>query len=254
MDLVIGGKYKIVKKIGNGSFGEIHLAVDPITQEEFAVKLEPAKSKLPQLLYEVKLYKVLTGGTGIPNVHWYGVTDNYNCMVLDLLGQDLEELFQFCKRKLSLRTVCMIAEQALHRIEYIHSRSFLHRDIKPENFLIGRGKKEDVIHLIDFGLGKMYRNIKTGEHIPMSEGKSLTGTARYASVNAHLGYEQGRRDDLLAIGYVLIYFLKGTLPWVGIQAKSKKEKYDLIRDKKLETTIEDLCGDQPEAFAKYFKY
>jgi serine/threonine protein kinase len=148
----------------------------------------------------------------------------------------------------------MIAEQALHRIEYIHSRSFLHRDIKPENFLIGRGKKEDVIHLIDFGLGKMYRNIKTGEHIPMSEGKSLTGTARYASVNVHLGYEQGRRDDLLAIGYVLIYFLKGTLPWVGIQAKSKKEKYDLIRDKKLETTIEDLCGDQPEAFTKYFKY
>lgn len=95
MDLLIGGKYKVTKKIGGGSFGEIYLAVDPVTDQEFAVKLEPAKCKLPQLLYEVKLYKVLTGGTGIPSIHWYGLTDNYNCMVLDLLDQDLEQLFQF---------------------------------------------------------------------------------------------------------------------------------------------------------------
>ena len=122
----------------------------------------------------------------------------------------------------------MLAEQFLKRIEYIHSRSFIHRDIKPENFLIGLGKKKHTVHLIDFGLGKMYRNIKTGKHIEKNEGRSLTGTARYASINTHLGYEQSRRDDLWAIGYVLIYFLQGTLPWVGIQARTKKEKYELI--------------------------
>mmetsp|Transcript_3796 Transcript_3796/g.4631 ORF Transcript_3796/g.4631 Transcript_3796/m.4631 type:complete len:205 (+) Transcript_3796:257-871(+) len=148
----------------------------------------------------------------------------------------------------------MIAEQVLHRIEYIHSRSFIHRDIKPENFLVGTGELSGTIHLIDYGLGKMYRNIKTGEHIPPAEGKSLTGTARYASINAHLGLEQSRRDDLLAFGYVMVYLLKGTLPWVGLQAKTKKDKYDLIRDKKLDTTVEMLCAECPEAFARYFKY
>lgn len=95
MDLLIGGKYKVTKKLGGGSFGEIFLAVDSSTDEQFAVKLEHTKTKMPQLLYEVKLYKVLTGGTGIPKVHWYGVTDKYNCMVLDLLGQDIEDLFSF---------------------------------------------------------------------------------------------------------------------------------------------------------------
>lgn len=148
----------------------------------------------------------------------------------------------------------MVAEQALHRIEYLHSRSFIHRDIKPENFLIGTSKKSHIIHLIDFGLGKMYRNIKTGEHIPMSEGRSLTGTARYASINTHMGYEQSRRDDLLSIGYVLIYMLKGTLPWVGISAKTKKDKYDLIKEKKMETSAEELCGEENPAFIKYFNY
>jgi serine/threonine protein kinase len=175
-------------------------------------------------------------------------------MVLDLLGKDLEELFDFCKNKFSLQTVCMIAEQVLHRIEYIHSRSFIHRDIKPENFLIGTGSKAGTVHLIDFGLSKMYRNIKTGEHIPMKEGKSLTGTARYASINTHLGYEQSRRDDLLSIGYCLVYFLKGNLPWTGIKAKTKKEKYDLIQEKKEEVSLEDLCEGAPSGFLKYFEY
>lgn len=221
MEELIDGKYKIGKKIGGGSFGEIHLVTDTETNQEYAVKLEQAKAKLPQLLYEVKLYKVLTGGTGIPTIYWYGIAGNYNCMVLDLLGKDLEGLLEYCKFKFEIRTVCMLAEQILHRIEYIHSRSFIHRDIKPENFLVGTGAKSGIIHLIDFGLAKMYRDIKTGKHIEMKEGKTLTGTARYASINTHLGYEQSRRDDLWSIGYVLIYFLTGSLPWVGIKAKDK---------------------------------
>ena len=254
MEELIGDRYKIIKKIGSGSFGEIFLVCDTTTNEEYAAKFEEAKTKLPQLLYEVKLYKVLSGGTGIPNIHWYGVYGKYNCMVLDLLGQDLEDLFTFCKMKFSLQTVWMLGEQILHRIEYIHSRSFIHRDIKPENFLLGLGKKQNMVHLIDFGLGKMYRNIKTGEHIPKAEGRSLTGTARYASINTHLGHEQSRRDDLWSIGYVLLYFLKGTLPWVGVQGKTKKDKYDKIMDLKMDISVEDLCKGIPKQFTKYFKY
>lgn len=158
------------------------------------------RTKHPQLLYETKLYRILQGGgkffqkfkaliVGIPNVHWFGVEGDYNVMVIDLLGPSLEDLFNYCKRKFSLKTVLMLADQMLQRIEFVHSRHFLHRDIKPDNFLIGIGKKQHYVYLIDFGLAKRYRDPKTGEHIPYRDGKNLTGTARYASVNTHLGIE-----------------------------------------------------------------
>lgn len=131
------------------------------------------------------------------------------------------------------------------RIEYVHTKNIIHRDIKPENFLIGLKKKEYIIYLIDYGLSKRYRDPKTGEHINYIDGKSLTGTARYASLYTHLGIEQSRRDDLESIGYLLIYFLKGELPWQGLKARTNKERYTKIMEKKIEFIPEILCKDLP---------
>lgn len=140
------------------------------------------------------------------------------------------------------------------RIEYLQNNNFIHRDMKPDNFLMGVGTKKTVVYLIDFGLSKRYRDPKTGEHIPYKDNKSLTGTARYASVNTHLGIEQARRDDLEAIGYILLYFLKGSLPWQGLAGRNKNEKYDKIKEKKVQTTIEQVTYGVPEEFARYLQY
>ncbi|XP_052178750.1 uncharacterized protein LOC127792317 isoform X3 [Diospyros lotus] len=254
MDHVIGGKFKLGRKVGSGSFGEFYMGVNIQNGEEVGVKLEPAKTKHPQLYYESKIYMLLQGGTGIPHLKWFGLESEYNAMVIDLLGPSLEDLFNYCNRKLSLKTVLMLADQLINRVEYMHSKGFLHRDVKPDNFLMGLGRKANQVYIIDYGLAKKYRDLQTHKHIPYRENKSLTGTARYASVNTHLGVEQSRRDDLESIGYVLMYFLRGSLPWQGLRGGTKKQKYDKISEKKMLTPIEILCKGYPSEFVSYLHY
>jgi serine/threonine protein kinase len=148
----------------------------------------------------------------------------------------------------------MLADQLLSRLEYVHTKSFIHRDVKPDNFLIGLGKRQSVIHVIDFGLAKKYRDPRSHQHIPYRENKNLTGTARYASINTHIGIEQSRRDDLESLGYVLMYFIRGSLPWQGLKANTKKQKYERIMDRKMSTSTEQLCKGYATEFRSYFEY
>ncbi|KAK2438649.1 casein kinase protein [Trifolium repens] len=175
-------------------------------------------------------------------------------MAIELVGRSLEDMLNFCNRKLTLKTVLMLVDQLINTVEYIHSRGFLHRNIKPDNLLMGLGHKANQVYLIDYGLANFFGDLHTHSHIPYRENKNLTGTPPYASVNTHLGIEQSRRDDLESLGYVLMYFLRGSLPWQGLKGDTKKQKYDKIAEKKMKTSIEVLCGSYPSEFASYFHY
>ncbi|XP_069363085.1 casein kinase I-like isoform X2 [Maniola hyperantus] len=252
-NIYLNETYKLVRKIGGGSFGDIYLAVTHNLQE-VAVKVESIKARHPQLLYESRVYKMLQGGIGIPHIRWYGYEKDHNILVMDLLGPSLEDLFNFCSRQFTIKTVLMLADQMMGRVEFIHCKCFIHRDIKPDNFLMGIGRHCNKLYMIDFGLAKKFRDIRTRAHISYREDKNLTGTARYASINAHLGIEQSRRDDMESLGYVLMYFNRGSLPWQGLKAITKKQKYERISEKKMSTPVEVLCKGFPAEFAMYLNY
>ncbi|CAF0914424.1 unnamed protein product [Didymodactylos carnosus] len=254
MELRVGHKYRLGRKIGSGSFGDIYLGTNIASGEEVAIKLECIRTKHPQLHIESKIYRMMQGGVGIPVIKWCGAEGDYNVLVMDLLGPSLEDLFNFCSRKFSLKTVLLLADQMVSRIDFIHSKNFIHRDIKPDNFLMGLGRKGNLVYIIDFGLAKKYRDARTHQHIPYRENKNLTGTARYASINTHLGIEQSRRDDMESLGYVLMYFNRGSLPWQGLKAATKRQKYERISEKKMSTPIEELCRGFPAEFTTYLSY
>ena len=224
--------------IGEGAFGRVNICHIDGSHTLYARKQCLKSNNTSQIEYEAKVYRCLEGGMGICKAVLKWDANNAPTLIMDLLGPNLEEMFEYCYRRFSVKTVLMLGIELLTRLEFIHHRNFIHRDIKPENFALGIGKRANVIYVLDFGLAKRYRDPKTKKHIPFvcvtvlirsyCENKSLTGTPRYASINNHMGREQSRRDDLESLGYVLIYFLKGRLPWQGMTAKRKEERYEKI--------------------------
>ena len=250
--------FKLTRKIGSGAFGEIYHAFNTTSQEQFAIKLEHLDIRRPQLYYEARILSFLQKQQdplliGFPRFYYYTSTQEFNLMVIELLGPSLEDMFSLCNKRFSLKTVLLLSDQMLTRLENLHKYGFLHRDVKPENFLLGFGKNNEIVYLIDFGLSKKYLT-KEALHIPFKEGKKLTGTARYASLFTHLGYEQSRRDDIESLGYMMVYFLKGNLPWQNIKGKDKDEKYLRIKEKKSSITVEELCEGLPEEVEEFLKY
>ncbi|EKM55451.1 uncharacterized protein PHACADRAFT_256083 [Phanerochaete carnosa HHB-10118-sp] len=253
---IVGTHYRVGKKIGEGSFGVIFEGTNLLNSQTVAIKFEPRKAEAPQLRDECRSYRILAGCPGIPQIYHFGQEGLHNILVIDLLGPSLEDLFDMCGRKFSIKTVCMAARQMITRVQTIHDKNLIYRDIKPDNFLIGRPgtKNANVIHVVDFGMAKQYRDPKTKQHIPYRERKSLSGTARYMSINTHLGREQSRRDDLESLGHVFMYFLRGSLPWQGLKAATNKQKYEKIGEKKQTTPIKELCEGFPEEFGIYLNY
>ena len=255
-ELLIHNRYKIIRKIGGGSFGDIYEGLDTRTRASVAIKLEKVMNKNPMLKYEANIYKILnkTPSPGIPNMLYSGTEGEFEVMVIDLCGPCIDDLLGYCQGRLSVSTTCMLADQMIHRLEFLHSKSFIHRDLKPENFVMGLKGRSHHCFMIDYGLSKRYCDPKTGRHIPHTAGKPLVGTTRYASVNTHLGIEQSRRDDMEGLGMVLVYMAMSKLPWQGTQAGNRAEKERKIMEKKIATKPAVLCAGLPPCFEQFISY
>ena len=240
-------KYMPVKKIGSGSFASVYKAESG--DECFAMKFERRSNEYEYLEDEAIIMRYLKCPQ-IPVVKCFGKNMEYNIMVMELLGDSLEFNFTI-KKKFSVKTVAMIGYQILSILEFIHDKHIIHRDIKPANLVMGLKEKNAILYLLDFGLAKKFRSSKTLMQYPYIRKKKMTGTARYASIHAMEEMEQSRRDDLESTAYVLLYFLRGSLPWQGLKIKSKENRYKKIMVKKKEIKSEELCETFPEEF-KYF--
>ena len=251
---LIFSKYLIRKKIGKGSFGVVYQGLNTSTNEKIAIKVEKREKNQQGTLENEAMRLVYLHGEGIPKVYCYGNNQSHNLLVEELLGKSLEDIFNSYGKPFSLKTVCVLGIEMIKRIQFIHQKFYIHRDIKPDNFMTGRGENEKNIYIIDFGLAKKYYSVSKAQHIKFCTGKHLIGTARYCARNAHRGYEQGRRDDIESIGYVLMYFLLGVLPWQGLKIKKNEDQFEKIAEKKYNTPFEELTDGQPEEFLMYFKY
>jgi serine/threonine protein kinase len=245
---LINKKYKVIKQIGAGAFGTIFKGINIRTNEMVAIKIELISDELKILKYESNIYKILDKLDCIPKIKWYGKDDLYYYMVIELLGNSLENLLQISE-KIKLKTILQIGINILNILMKIHERGFIHRDIKPENFLLTINKPTK-IYIIDFGISKPY--LINNKHIEFKLTHQFIGTQNFASINTHDFYEQSRRDDLESLAYILIYFYFGKLEWSdqSITFLDKEEENNYFKNKK-----KDLVKNEaiPKILMDYYR-
>ena len=263
--------------IGSGSFGQVLYGKHKITSLEVAVKVISSDSSQDNIKKEISYTRQLQNKQGFPTIYYTCVYDKKNIIVESLLGPSLDKLFKYCGRKFPLKTVCIIGKEMVKRLETMHEKGILHRDLKPNNLTWGNFNSSyndltninstnsinniynkldiDTIFLIDFGLSCSFlEGGNSSKHYKIKTNLSFVGTLRYASLNSHKGIRQSRRDDLESMIYILIYFLKGKLPWQDIKAKQKEERHKMISEIKSKVTIESLCENLPSEFAELLTY
>ncbi|KAI0209215.1 Casein kinase 1-like protein 5 [Lamellibrachia satsuma] len=257
-DFIIGRsiKTRVLEEINRGAFGRIHRGVLLETNEEVVVKLETLKHHRRDevLLAEGNIFRNLEGGPGIPKIYWFGVYEpHYNGLVMEYLGPSLQDLFAYCHRKFSLKTILMLFDQIINIFQHVHDRGYVYRDVKPDNFLIGRGSNSHQVYIVDFGLAKKLQTLAL-RHTPTRSVSPLhgtVGTPRYASIRAHVRTDIGPTDDLEAFAYVCVYFFKGSLPWQGLSIEGREEKRLQIKQMKLDMSA---CDGMPKEFSTYLQY
>ncbi|KAI8090233.1 kinase-like domain-containing protein [Gilbertella persicaria] len=289
-DVIIGDQWVVLGRIGEGSFGEVFEAEDIDTTRKYAIKREPLKMRHPQLKHESIIYDVLAGGPGIPQCHWHGQHEGFDCIVIDLLGPNLNQLREVV-HKFPIDVVIDFGCQMVSILEHIHKRGLVYRDIKPDNFLFSYhchlpeadmieipddhgmphikyvnlsceevfkrwNEPHPKLYIVDFGLTTWWKDPHTDKPYPEVKKniKNKTGTARYASLNVHRGKSHARRDDIEGMGYLLLDLIFGTLPWTGIQARNSRAGWDRMRQIKQDTFMSDLCAGLPQGFLEFIEY
>jgi serine/threonine protein kinase len=248
-DNIINKKYKLLEKIGNGSFGSIYKAENIRTKELVAIKVENIESETKLLKNESIIYQYLSNIQGIPSIKWYGKDSTNYYMVINLLG-DSFEIIKKKKNFFSLKLTLEIGIKLVQLLKTIHERGLIHRDIKPDNFLLGPNNDNKQIYLIDFGFCKSY--IHENKHIEMKKTSSLIGSKTYASINAHNFIELSRRDDLESLGYLLLYFYLGTLKWKDISDLNNSQDVNKVIKKMKTDILEDVSI--PNILLDYLRY
>jgi len=243
---------RIIGKLGEGSHGTVYIGNDTQTGRKVAVKI--LSSATTDIQSEHKFLQKIKGKGNFPKGVLLESTETMigsEALVLQYLGPNLHQLFNLCNYDFPIATVKHLMSEMIMRLEELHSCGIIHRDIKPDNFCLG--KDLQMIYLIDFGLCEEIF-CSNGRHKKYDQNEGFVGTPRYASKSAHLGFSQGRRDDLEALGYLGVYFCNGDLPWKNIPTKNYTKRNQLILNSKLSTSVSTLCSNLPSCFIQYFNY
>ena len=247
-------KYKIKKYINSGGFGHVVEALDTNTNELVALKIPiktSEKNGQKAVNDELKVYKNISNRENGVIEMKLTKHKNMNIIVMDLLGNSLEEYMKKNK-KISMKVIILLAIKMIDILKYIHSCGYIHRDLKPDNFAFGH-KDNQKLYCIDFGLAKKFVT-KDGQHIRFRDDRKFCGTARFSSIASHVYHEQSRKDDLESLGYILVYLFKRKLPWQNIKCEDKHEKYKLIGEQKQKISEEELCSGMSKEFIVFLKY